>query len=91
MLTLGGSVPAKSEAIARFLAHHAVDRRTAVARDAAPFVGMSPERRAREVVAACRLTAHLIAHSPKRDFALNHVEPPHPDWTALTRRYRRDR
>ena len=82
-------MPAKSEAVARFLAHHAVDHRTAVARDAEPFVGMTLEERARQVVAACRLAAALIANSPKRDFALNHRDPPHPDWVRLTRQHLR--
>ena len=81
-------MPAKSEALARFLARHAVDERTAVAEDVAPFIGMSTEERGRHVVAACRLAAEVIRQSPKRDFALNYQEAPHPDWLAMTRRRR---
>lgn len=79
----------RSEAMARFLAQHAVDNATAVARDAAPYVGMSLEEHARHLVAVCRLTADILRARPDGDRIIALVEPPHPDWVALTRPERR--
>ena len=77
---------ARSEAIARFLAQHAVDNRTAVASDADPYVGMSLEEHARHVVAVCRLTADILRARPGGQQVADLVEPPHPDWVTLTRK-----
>lgn len=74
------------EAVRRFLAHHAKAPREAVRADAEPYVGMSPEERARHLDAACRLAAEALFASPWRERALQQREPPDPGWIALTRR-----
>lgn len=77
--------------VVRFVARHARPHREAVAADAAPYVGMSPDERARHVDAACRLAAEAVLASPWRDRALGRREPPDLAWTELSAGTARDR
>jgi hypothetical protein len=76
------------EAVQRFITRHAKPPREAVADDAAPYVGMSPEERAVHLDAACRLAAEALLASPWRDRVLRRRDPPHEDWWVLVRRGR---
>jgi hypothetical protein len=78
-----------NEAIRRFVERHAQSPREAVLADAAPYIGMSPEERARHLDAACRLAAEALFASPWRDRVLSRRDPPDPGWVALVRRARR--
>jgi hypothetical protein len=77
-----------SEAVRRFVERHARPPREAVAEDAAPYVGTTPDERARHVDAACRLAAEALLASPWRDRALERREAPHPGWRELVARSR---
>ena len=72
-----------NESIGRFVARHAVSNRASVLADAAPYVGVPVEVRARHLDAACRLAAEALAASPWRERALALRDPPHPGWKAL--------
>lgn len=75
-------------AVLRFVRRHAVAEREAVAADAAPFVDMTPEERARHLAAACRAAADALRASPFRAEVLARREPPDPGYLALVRRFR---
>lgn len=53
----------------------AVDNRTAVAQEAAPYRGLTSEARSRFLAAACRGAARQLANRPDRERILAHRDP----------------
>jgi hypothetical protein len=62
------------------------DNRTAVAREAAPYRGLTPEARWRATAAACRAAARQLAHRSDRERILAFRDPlPESSVEALRR------
>jgi hypothetical protein len=65
------------------------DNRTAVAREAAPYRGLSAEARARATAAACRAAARQLAARPDRERILAFRDPLPESSVAVLRDLRR--
>jgi hypothetical protein len=65
-----------------------VDNRTAVAREAAPYRGLTPEQRSRALAAACRAAARQLAARPDRQRLLEYRDPLPETSVAALRRLR---
>jgi hypothetical protein len=63
----------------------AVDDRTAVAREAEPYRGWTPEQHARAVAAACRAAARQLASRPDRERIVDYRDPLPPSSVAALR------
>lgn len=66
----------------------AVDNRTAVQREAAPYRGLTPEQRAQAVAAACRAAARQLAERPDRQRLVEYRDPLPESSVAALRRLR---
>jgi hypothetical protein len=66
----------------------AVDNRTAVAREAAPYRGLTPAQRAQALAAACRAAARQLAERPDRQRLLEYRDPLPQSSVAVLRRLR---
>jgi hypothetical protein len=65
-----------------------VDNRTAVAREAESYRGLTVEARWRATAAACRSAAHQLAQRPDRERLLEYRDPL-PESSILTLRHLR--
>ena len=65
-----------------------VDNRTAVAREAAPYRGLTPAQRAQAVASACRAAARQLATRPDRQRLIEYRDPLPSSSAALLRRLR---
>jgi len=64
----------------------AVDNRTSVAREAAPYRGLTQEKRAQALAAACRAAARQLAERPDRQRLVEYRDPlPQSSIVALRR------
>jgi hypothetical protein len=68
----------------------AVDNRTAVAREAAPYRGLSSEERWRLMAAACRSAARQLRNRPDRERILAYRDPLPASSVAILRRLREE-
>lgn len=66
----------------------AVDNRTAVAREAAPYRGLTPAQRAQALAAACRAAARQLAERPDRQRLREYRDPLPQSSVAALRRLR---
>jgi hypothetical protein len=69
----------------------AVDNQTAVAREAAPYRGLSPTERLRLTAIACRGAARQLAARADRDRLLDHRDPLPASTVSALERLRRER
>lgn len=74
--------------VARFLASHTRSPRDAVLDDVVPYRGLSLDEKGRDVEAACRTTAAILAARPDRDAVMSLRDPPHPSYLVIVRRLR---
>ena len=65
-----------------------VDNRTAVAREAAPYRGLTPTQRAHALAAACRAAARQLAGRPDRQRLLEYRDPLPQSSVVVLRRLR---
>jgi hypothetical protein len=65
------------------------DNRTAVAREAAPYRGLSAEARTRATAAACRAAARQLASRPDRERVLEFRDPLPESSSAALEKLRR--
>ena len=68
-----------------------VDDRTSIDREAAPYLGMPAEERARATAAACRAAARQLANRPDRARLLAYRDPLPERTIVILRRLRADR
>ena len=68
----------------------AVDNRSAVAREAAPYRGLSPDERWRLLAAACRGAARQLRNRSDRERILAYRDPLPASSVAILRRLREE-